>query len=121
MYDQSLVRPRVLCSIVQHLDMLMGDSAFGRRQPKREVRSDEDRDLAQMNPRPNEHHLNAVLPPTIGSAGLTPDGLSYVSTFTCKVTGPTFLQDTYLSNSRNSLTFASNEEATDMATAVKPH
>ncbi|CAI7602154.1 unnamed protein product [Penicillium viridicatum] len=40
----------------------MGDSAFGRRQPQRGVRSDEDRDdLARMNPRPNEHHLNAAV------------------------------------------------------------
>ncbi|KXG51728.1 FAD-binding, type 2 [Penicillium griseofulvum] len=32
---------------------------------------------------------------TIGSAGLTSEGVSYGGTFTFKVTGPTFLQDTY--------------------------
>ncbi|KAJ5359803.1 hypothetical protein N7517_008994 [Penicillium concentricum] len=32
---------------------------------------------------------------TIGSAGLTTEGVSYGGTFTFKVTGPTFLQDTY--------------------------
>lgn len=32
---------------------------------------------------------------TIGGAGLTSEGVSYSGTFTFKVTGPTFLQDTY--------------------------